>query len=49
MKLVTYSDRGIVKLGAIKGDGVIDPGKHIPAAPAPSRRKHRTWTRKPKF
>ena len=34
MKLATYSDRGIVKLGAIKGDGVVDLRKHLPALPA---------------
>jgi 2-keto-4-pentenoate hydratase/2-oxohepta-3-ene-1,7-dioic acid hydratase in catechol pathway len=33
MKLVTYSDQGIVKIGAIKGDGVIDLCAHVPALP----------------
>jgi 2-keto-4-pentenoate hydratase/2-oxohepta-3-ene-1,7-dioic acid hydratase in catechol pathway len=33
MKLVTYSDQGKVKVGAIKGDGVIDLTAHVPALP----------------
>ena len=33
MKLVTYSDHGDIKLGAIKGDGVIDLRKRIPSLP----------------
>jgi 2-keto-4-pentenoate hydratase/2-oxohepta-3-ene-1,7-dioic acid hydratase in catechol pathway len=33
MKLVTYSDQGNVKVGAIKGDGVIDLCAHVPALP----------------
>ncbi|HUY27121.1 MAG TPA: fumarylacetoacetate hydrolase family protein [Candidatus Binataceae bacterium] len=34
MKLVTYSDQGKIKLGAVKGDGVVDLTKHLPAPPA---------------
>jgi 2-keto-4-pentenoate hydratase/2-oxohepta-3-ene-1,7-dioic acid hydratase in catechol pathway len=33
MKLVTYSDQNNVKVGAIKGDAVIDLCAHVPALP----------------
>ncbi|HUO03618.1 MAG TPA: fumarylacetoacetate hydrolase family protein [Candidatus Binataceae bacterium] len=33
MKLVAFSERGNVKLGAVKEDGIVDLSKHIPTLP----------------
>ena len=33
MKLVRYADHDAIKVGVVKGDGVIDLRKHLPAVP----------------
>ena len=32
MRLARYSDKGEIKLGAVKGDGLVELGKRFPAA-----------------